>query len=88
MRLAKDLRKKIREHINLGFTDALAAAFRGKFELELESSYNIFAMALVSRRVDEKDFTPEQAAFVSAYEAGYTDAMQRLEPPSQGGEPK
>lgn len=80
MRMAKDLRKKVRKHINDGFTDALKAAFEEQFtDVEIESTYNIFAMALVSTRVDEQDFTPEQALFVKGYEAGYMAAMGRLE---------
>ena len=79
MRLAKALRKKLRDHINNGFTDCLKAAFVEQFPgIEIESDYNIFAMALVSRRVDEQDFTPEQALFVRGYETGYMAAEDRL----------
>lgn len=79
MRLAKDVRKKVYDHINSGFTDALKAAFINQFPgVEIESSFNIFAMAMVSNRVDEQDFTPEQALFIRAFEAGYTAAMERL----------
>lgn len=78
MRLAKAVRTKVRDHINTGFTDALKAAFKEKFERELETSYNIFAMALVSAPADGEPFTPEQKEFCGAFEAGYAAAMERL----------
>lgn len=83
MRLAKAVRKQVREHISKGFSDELRAAFQHRFELELDVSYNIFEMALVSRRADEADFTPEQKAFVFGFELGYSAAMERLEPPAR-----
>ena len=80
MRLAKEVRKKVRDHINEGFTDALKAAFVEAFPpLKLETSYDILAMALISRRADEQDFTPEQKAFVTGFEAGYMAALEPLE---------
>ena len=61
--------------LNEHFREALPKAFLEKFGVEIETGYNFFANTVYSARIDGEDFTPEQAAFVSAYEAGYGEAM-------------
>lgn len=79
MRLAKAVRQKVFKHVNEGFTEALQAAFKEKFGHELESSYNIFAMAMVSAPAHGEGFKPEEKEFCVAFEAGYVAAMTRCE---------
>jgi hypothetical protein len=62
--------------LNDDFRDHLAEAMRGKFDgLEVETTANIFAMRLVTRRVDGEDFTPEQHAWLAAWSDGYGKAL-------------
>jgi hypothetical protein len=79
MRIAETVRVKVRRHINDGFADAIKAAFKEKFARELDTSYNIFAMALVSAPADGEPFTPEQKEFCEAFDGGYAAAMNLLE---------
>jgi hypothetical protein len=71
---------KIRRKVNDGFTDSLKAEFKEKFKIEIESKFNIFAMQVVSSRIDEADFTPEQYEWIAAYEKGYLKAMELITP--------
>jgi hypothetical protein len=65
--------------LNEEFRDHLADAMREKFDgLEVETTANIFAMRLVTRRVDGEDFTPEQIAWLEAWSEGYGKALDRV----------
>lgn len=61
--------------VNDQFSEKLKAAFKAKFNRELETSYNIFAMALISQPADGRPFTKEQKAWAEAFDAGYSEAM-------------
>ena len=61
--------------LNDEFSTALKNAFREKFNRELETNYNIFAMALISQPVDGEPFTQEQKDWVEFFDAGYSAAM-------------
>lgn len=66
---------KCARQVNDQFPEKLKAAFKGKFGRELETNYNIFAMALISQPADGQPFTPEQKAWTDAFDAGYCEAM-------------
>ncbi len=61
--------------VNDSFTEKLKGAFAAKFNRQLETSYNIFAMRLISEPADGEPFTQEQKDFVEAFDGGYTEAM-------------
>lgn len=62
--------------LNDDFRDHLADAMRDKFNgLEVETQANIWGMCLVTTRVDGKDFTPEQHAWMEAWSEGYGKAL-------------
>ena len=69
-------REKIYQLLNHEFCDLLIFAMRNKFSIEVENNYNIMAMALVTTRSDEQDFTPEQYEWMSAYSEGFSAAME------------
>lgn len=62
--------------LNDEFKAHLAEAVRVKFGLEVETTFNIFSLAMVTRRADGADFTPEGLAFVGAYSDGYGKALE------------
>lgn len=72
------LTEKLGKKLNDSFTDKLTAAFMARFNVALESHFDIFSMRLISVRHDEQPLTQEQHDFIKAYEAGYLDAMNGL----------
>lgn len=64
--------------VNDTYRDHLRRAFREKFGCNIETSYSLFSMSLVSSRADEENFTEEQAAWLKAYEEGYLAALTQL----------
>jgi hypothetical protein len=77
--------EKCATRVNNEFTDKLKAGFAAKFNRELASSYNIFAMRLVSEPADGEPFTQEQKDWVEAFDAGYCEAMQIVRTAAQEG---
>lgn len=61
--------------VNDEFSAKLRTAFAAKFDRELDTSYNIFAMALISQPADGEPFTQEQKDWVDTFDAGYSEAM-------------
>lgn len=61
--------------VNDQFSDKLKAAFKAKFDRELEIRFNIFAMVHISKPADGEPYTPEQKAWVDAFDAGYGEAL-------------
>lgn len=55
------------------FSRRMAERFELKFDLKLETFWNIFLNRLVSEREDGEPFTPEHVAWIAGYEAGYQD---------------
>lgn len=74
--------EKARRQVNDKFRDHLAVAFKEKFGLEIESEWQGLLSdsggALVSKRKDGQDFTPDQHAFVGAFSEGYGLALTEL----------
>jgi hypothetical protein len=66
---------KCATRLNDQFTDKMKAAFLSKFGRELDTTFNIFSMRLVSAPADGEPFTPEQKAWVEAFDTGYSEAM-------------
>lgn len=66
---------KCATEINENFVSLLADEFLKKFNVPVETKFNLFSMSLVTTRVDEKDFTPEEHAWVSAFSDGYSAAL-------------
>ncbi len=65
----------IAARLNEAFRDELKTVFREKFDIEIESNFSLLAMCLITTRVDKKDFTEKELAFLIAYSAGYEKAM-------------
>lgn len=53
------------------FREQMREAFARRFNVLIETEYNILAMRLITTRADGQDFTPEQHAWIAGYEAGY-----------------
>lgn len=70
----KKLEKMLRE-LNDSFSDELHRDFKKKFSIEIETHFNLMCLNMITKRVDEEDFTVEQKEFISAYETGYMSAM-------------
>ena len=70
--------QKVAKHLNEVYPERFALAFGARFDVAVSSSFNIFAMSLVSRRNDGKDFTAEQKAWSEAFSAGFADAMEQV----------
>lgn len=70
--------EKCRRRVNDAFRENLHAAFKKKFDLELETTFNLGAMSLVSYLPDGAPFTPEQHDFIAAYSGGYGAAMTQI----------
>lgn len=68
----------MRRELENAFTDALHQEFRCKFDVELQTEFNIFAMCLISKRTDGKDLTPEQHAFLAGWSTGYGKAINMI----------
>lgn len=69
-----NFRSKVDNAIDLAFRGELKDAVSSKFGVEIETYYDVFAMRLVSRRVDGKDFSESEVAYVEAFESGYIAA--------------
>lgn len=67
---------RIATAINDGFSEELKRAFKGRFWLDIETNFNIFAVAMVTTRVDGENLTQAQADFIAIFEAGYFAARQ------------
>lgn len=68
--------EKCARTLNDEFPDQMMAAFKEKFGRDLETSFNIFSMQLVSQPADGEPFTPEQKHWVTAFDSGYSAAME------------
>jgi len=66
---------KCASRINDQFAEKLGAAFKKKFRRNLETSFNIISMRLISEPANGKPFTPEQKAWLVAYSDGYGEAL-------------
>lgn len=75
--MATKLEKLARE-LNDGFRTDLKAAMLEKFGVEIETGFNFLEGTIYSKTVNGEPFTPEQMAFVKAYEDGYAAAMERV----------
>lgn len=66
------IKEKIARHLSEVFLERLAAAFRARWGVEVETNLDIFgSMRHVTTRVDGKDFTPEQHAWIATYIQGW-----------------
>ena len=74
MTIAQKLKRKLNDNFKVCLKDAVKA----KFDIEIETGFNIFSMNLVTVRVDGNSFTPEQMEYLKAYEAGYLAAMNQV----------
>ncbi len=62
--------------LNEDFREKLASAMLEKFEIEVTSFFALLGTGrLVTSRMDEEDFTPEELAWLAAYSDGYGEAM-------------
>ena len=69
---------KIATRLNDEFANRLAIAVHKKYGIKIESHYSILAMALITTRSDDVDFTSEQFLFIAAFSDGYQEAMNIL----------
>lgn len=71
--------KKFAKKLNADFPQLCNKDFEEKFSVEITTSFNIFSMQMVSRRVDEKDFTKEQFHWLQGFSDGFARAMKLAE---------
>lgn len=71
--------QKVVRKINDGFSEALSERFVGAFSVKVETAWSIFEMRSVTTREDGKQFTPEQHAWIGAFESGYLAAIAKAE---------
>lgn len=76
--MKKSKARKIADHLNDVFAKSCDAAFKEKFGVEIETTWNIFTLTLVSTRRDEKPMTRKQHAWVGGYGDGYSAAMDKI----------
>jgi hypothetical protein len=55
------------------FFRRMGERFQIQFGCELETVWSIISMRHVSTRLDGAQFTPEQAAWIAGFEAGWSD---------------
>ena len=71
--------EKLHMAVNDAFRDKLNAAFNEKFNIEIETSFDLLgAMRLVTKRADGKKLTKQQYLWVSAYSDGYAEATGQI----------
>lgn len=76
--MAKKKLQIMADELNAEFRNDLPVAFLGRYGIEIETAYNLFAGKLQTNRVDGEDFTPEQKLFIEAFEYGYLKAVMRV----------
>ena len=77
--MARKKAEIIAAKLNELFGESLKIDTKKKFDIEIESNFNIIVMRLITTRVDEKDFTQEEMDFIKAYSDGYEKAMLIVE---------
>lgn len=73
--------QKIQRAMNDEFADQLDAAFRERFDITLETRFDLLSGengALISTRTDGSGLTREQKDFVETWTAGYHAAMAQV----------
>lgn len=70
--------EKCNRRVNENFRANLHSAFKAKFNLQLETTFSLGTMALVSYLPDDAQITPEQRDFIAAYSDGYCAAMLQI----------
>lgn len=67
---------KISWSLREAFPAALADAFELNFSLCIETTFDLFACALVTGRDDGAALTPEQSAFIAGFERAWLVCAQ------------
>ena len=70
--------EKMARQLNDDFRNHLAREYKTKFGHEIKTEYLFLADRLSTTRVDGDDFTPEQHAWISAFESGYGSALSAV----------
>ena len=70
----EELSHKINEH----FGNRLIAAIKLKFNIKVETQYDIFDKKVYTFRKDSAELTFEQRTFIKAYSKGFADALDIL----------
>ena len=70
--------EKMARQLNDNFRDCLTAAIGEKFSITTVTEYNFFADRLITKKVDESDFTPNQIQWISAFSDGYAAAKNQV----------
>lgn len=60
------------------YREDMSAEMKKRFEIKVETMYDIFVGRLVTTRADNKDFTVEQMAFMKGFEEGYLSAYHHV----------
>lgn len=68
-------RRKLENNLSEAFRIELAKAVKLKFNIEVETRYNIFSMNVITDRVDNRKFSMKQKGFIEAFELGYLKAQ-------------
>ena len=68
----------MRRELEKEFQTALHEAFMKKFSVQIETSFSIFTMETVSKRVDGQDFTIDEHAFIQGWSDGYGKAVNMV----------
>lgn len=68
---------KMAETLNEDFNKFIADAMREQYGIEVETGINL-SFQKVTTRVDGKNFTPTQHAFLAGLSAGYGEAVNRI----------
>lgn len=69
---------KMHEELNDKFREDLKGVVQEEFGIEVESSWNIIAMRLITTRVDGRKFTKAQYDFMDTWEKGFLAAKERV----------
>ena len=71
--------QKMAKALHEEFRNDLSHIMRSKFNIGIETTWDIISGQVISRRVDGKDFTKAQTLFMETYESGYLHAIRRIE---------
>lgn len=71
---------------NEHFRTAMPAFAKRKLGIDIETTFNIWSMNLVSHKIDGTDFTKKQLAQMNAFEEGYLEAWQMAQDVADGKE--
>jgi hypothetical protein len=70
--------EKMARDLNDDYPECFDQAFYDEFNVQVETSFSLMSMGLVTNRVDGHAFTKQQASWSKAYSDGYFAGVQKV----------